>query len=247
MIACKNDKKLYLHEGKSYYLPFEHTICISKQWIWFQKSEPVPVRDLDELEELFYWCTDNDNTLIIDIAPDNKGLIREHEANAAIALAKRIGIQYGKPLPKNGKNISFEKKAKASNVYNNETEKWGAWAAVDGALQSRWATSDTLADLAIELNPNDKFNKISIFEYQDRKSGTDKTDFFSNFRFNRIQAYTIDILKGNEWLTIYRGDEPMGDCKLIRFPNYYSTSKIRLKVLKANAPPSIWEFNVIEK
>lgn len=31
-IAHKADKKQYLHEGKSYYLPFEHTICISKYW-----------------------------------------------------------------------------------------------------------------------------------------------------------------------------------------------------------------------
>jgi alpha-L-fucosidase len=245
-LACKNDKKQYLHEGKSYYLPFEHTICISKQWTWFQKATPVPVRDLDELEELFYWCTDNHNTLVLDIPPDNTGLIREHEANAAISLAKRIGIQPGKPLPKNGKNISFGKNASASNVYNNETTKYGAWAAVDGAMKSRWACSDTLAELVIDLNPADKFNKISIFEYQDRKSRSDKSDFFSNYRFNRIQAYTIDILKDNEWLTIYRGDEPMGDCKVIRFPNSYRTSKIRLKVLKASAPPSIWEFNVID-
>ena len=56
-IAHRNDKKQYLHDGKSYYLPFEHTVCISKEWNWFQKSNPKTVRDLDELEELFYWCT----------------------------------------------------------------------------------------------------------------------------------------------------------------------------------------------
>jgi alpha-L-fucosidase len=58
-IAHKADKKQYLHQGKSYYMPFEHTLCLSKAWNWFQKDPMTPVRDLDELEELFYWCTDN--------------------------------------------------------------------------------------------------------------------------------------------------------------------------------------------
>lgn len=53
--AHKADKKQYLNNGESYYMPFEHTICLSDRWNWFQKKELIPVRDLDELEELFYW------------------------------------------------------------------------------------------------------------------------------------------------------------------------------------------------
>jgi alpha-L-fucosidase len=74
-IAHLADKKQYLHNGQSYYMPFEHTICISKPWSWFQKSKPVPARSLDELEELFYWCTANQNALVIDIPPGPSGLI----------------------------------------------------------------------------------------------------------------------------------------------------------------------------
>ncbi|WP_420511780.1 hypothetical protein, partial [Klebsiella pneumoniae] len=81
--------------------------CLSKAWNWFQKSSIMPVRDLDELEELFYWCTDNDNTLVVNIPPDQTGRIREHEANTIIGLNKRLGIKKGKPLPRNGKFISL--------------------------------------------------------------------------------------------------------------------------------------------
>ncbi len=52
-IAHKNDKKQYLHEGKSYYLPFEHTICISKNWSWFGKKTPVPTRSLMNWKNCF--------------------------------------------------------------------------------------------------------------------------------------------------------------------------------------------------
>jgi Alpha-L-fucosidase./F5/8 type C domain. len=241
MIASKFDKKQYLHNGKSYYLPFEHTICLSKQWSWFQKSMPRPLREIDELEELFYWCTDNGNTLLLDVPPAYTGRIFEHEANQVISLGKRLGLKQGKPLPRNGKFISTNMKTLASS----ETNKNEAWRAVDGAMQTRWESADTLAQLIINLNPAEKFNKLSIFEYQDRKSGTDPRDYISVIRTNRIQEYNIDIWINDKWQTIYHSDESMDDCKVIRFPKKYSTCKIRLNVLKAIAPPSIFEFNVI--
>ncbi len=91
-IAHKLDKKQYLHKGESYYLPYEHTICLSREWTWFKKPNSSLVRDLDELEELFYWCTDNDNMLVINVPPDNTGRIGENEANAVIALGQHLNL-----------------------------------------------------------------------------------------------------------------------------------------------------------
>jgi len=92
------------------------------------------------------------------------------------------------------------------------------------------------------LDEKQAFNKISIFDYPDIKQSKDQ---FSNFRTNRIQSYCVDILKDNAWKTIYMSEQPMGDCKVIHFPTAYKTSKLRLRVLKATAPPSITELNVI--
>lgn len=243
-IAHKSDKKQYLYQGKSYYLPFEHTICLSKAWNWFQKKPMMPVRALDELEELFYWCTDNHNTLVVNVPPDETGQIREHEANAVIELRRRLGIEDGKPLPRNGKFISLGSKAVASSVWNDDNARYGAQYASDGGMQTRWASADTTATLTLALDESEPFNKITIFECCDVKNSDDG---FSNYRVNRIQDYQIDIMEAGEWKTIYRSDEPMGDCKVIRFPYSYRTSQIRLNILKATAAPSIYEFNVIDK
>ncbi|MCU4157879.1 alpha-L-fucosidase [Carboxylicivirga sp. A043] len=241
-IAHKLDKKQYIHKGESYYLPFENTICISKRWNWFQKDNIRPVRELDELEELFYWCTDNDNTLVMNVPPDNTGLIREHEANTIIALGKRLNLRRGELLPRNGEFISLGAKVNVSSTKSNDIDKFGGQLAVDGGMHTRWAASDTLSMLEIMLNPEKSFNKIAIFEYQDSKDGGDG---FSNYRTNRIQSYCIDILLNRGWKTIYMNDEPMGDCKVIKFPHPYRTSKLRFRVLKATALPSIYELNVI--
>lgn len=243
-IAHKFDKKQFSHNNKSYYLPYEHTICLSKRWNWFQKNELIPVRDLDELEELFYWCTDNDNTLVVNVPPDQTGQIREHEANAVISLAKRINLKFNKPLPRNGKFISFNVPVQSTSVYNNDNAKFGAHLAVDGGMQTYWSANDKVVDLELFLDKMQPFNKITIFEFPDMKIADDK---FSTLRTNRIESYCIDIWKNNSWITIYKSDDPMGDCKVIKFPYAYRTSKLKLRVLKATAPPSIAELHIIYK
>ncbi|RYY62430.1 MAG: crotonobetainyl-CoA--carnitine CoA-transferase [Chitinophagaceae bacterium] len=241
MIANPGDKKQYLHNGASYYLPFEHTICLSKRWNWFQKSDQQPVRDLDELQELFYWSTTNKNTLVINVPPDTSGRIREYEANAVIGLGKRLAISRNKPLPGNGRLLSVGKKATASNVYPDQQNLYQAASANDGNLASRWACSDTLASLEIELDAKQPFNRITIFEYQDTRNGADG---FSQRRVNRITEYAIDLLLQGAWQTIYFSDEAMGDCKVIRLPKQYTADRVRLRITKAIAPPSIYEFSV---
>ncbi|WP_315814958.1 alpha-L-fucosidase [Paraflavitalea speifideaquila] len=240
-LAHKFDKKQYLHEGKSYYLPFEHTLCLSQRWNWFQKSMPLPVREPDELEELFYWCTDNNNSLVINVPPDQTGRIREYEALAVINLGKRLGLAGGKPLPRNGRYISLLKPATASSVWPDKDNQYDAAKLTDGNLDSRWASADTLATVEITLDPTQAFNKISIFEYKDTKS---LPDGFSQARLPRIQEYQIDIFQNGQWYTIYYGHEPMGDCKVIRLPRSYHAGKLRLKINRATAPPSIHEINV---
>lgn len=240
MVAHKKDRKQYLYEGKSYYAPFEHTICISKYWDWFAKKDPRPARGLDELEELFYWCTDNGNTLVMNIPPDQTGRIRDHEANTALELCRRLGLSSEKPLPKNGDFISMDAPAEATSCTDGQHD---ARMAVDGGMKTCWMSRDTLAALTVTLDPSESFDKLSIFEYCDAEVASDG---FTTRRTNRIMEYRISILVQGEWRTVYVSDEPMGDCKVIRFPVQYSAEKIRLEVLKASAPPAICEFNVID-
>lgn len=242
-IAHKLDKKQYVYQGESYYLPFEHTLCISKAWTWFQKTKNLPVRDLDELEELFYWCTDNDNTLVINIPPDKTGNIREYEANTVLELAKRLGIKKDQPLPKNGKFISLGSKVIASSVFEGNSQLYDGKYATDGGVQTQWRAADTVATLTILL-PQEPFNKISIFEACEQHVASDG---FTTERLNRIQSYNIEIWENNQWKCIYVSDEIMGDCKVIHFPKTYQTSKLRLNITRASAPPALYEFNVIYK
>ncbi|MBV7530974.1 alpha-L-fucosidase [Chitinophaga sp. sic0106] len=238
------DKKQYLHEGKSYYLPFEHTLCISSRWNWFEKSAELPVRDLDELQELFYWSTANNNSLVINVPPDNTGRIRPYTANAVIELGKRLGLQPNKPLPKNGELISGRQPVTATSTGQYKGNRLEAANINDGNLDSRWEAADSTATIELSLNEAKAFNKISIFEYKDVK---ELPDGFSQIRIPRILQYNIQLLEKGEWKTIFLGEEPMGDCKVINFPQQYRTPKLRLNILKASSLPAISEINVMLK
>jgi alpha-L-fucosidase len=157
-------------------------------------------------------------------------------------LGKRLGLSADKPLPKNGKFISLLKPVAATSEFMDKDKKYSASFVNDGSLDSRWLTADTLAELTIDLDPAEAFNKISIFEYQDTKN---LPDGFSQLRTGRIMEYSIDILREGQWQTVYLGTEPMGDCKVIRLTRSYKTNKLRLKILKATAPPSLYELSVI--
>lgn len=147
-----------------------------------------------------------------------------------------------KALPKNGKFVSMNKPVSASSVWEDNNNQYAGGAVNDGKMNSRWAAKDSLASLEMELNPSESFNKISIFEYQDVKR---LPDGFSQVRISRIQQYSIEIMQLGKWHTIFLSDELMGDCKVIRFPSSYRADKLRLTVLKATAPPSIYELSVI--
>lgn len=244
-IANWNDRKVYTIGGKDYYLPFEHTICLSKQWNWFQKDAIMETREIDELEELFYRAMANNNTLVVNVPPDKRGLLRDNEIETLMKLSERVGLNTADKKLKHNRMkrpISIGRNCRASSEYDDRN--YTADKAFDGGLYERWASKDLTAWLEVDLDPGKAFDRISIFEYMDEEVAPDG---FSRIRVNRITHYTIDAFRNGEWNTIYSSDEPMGDCKVVTFDKPQRAEKLRLNVRGATAPPSIYEFSVYEK
>ena len=236
-MARWDDPKLYMYNDTLRYLTFEHTICLSDRWNWFQKKANLPVRGLDELEELFYLGTSNNNILIVNIPPDETGQLRKHEVNQILSLADRLGIRGGKKkLPKAPQNLSFEKLVVASN----SVEKNPASLANDYSIETYWLAEKDTANLVIDFNEMVSFDRITLFEKYDSKSMGDEFSVLHTFA---IEEYSIDVFDGVKWATIFMGDK-IGACKIIKLPTIHSAQKIRLSILKANKPSGIFHFGV---
>jgi alpha-L-fucosidase len=236
-MARWDDPKLYWYNDTLRYLTFEHTICISDRWNWFQKKAILPVRSLDELEELFYLGTSNNNILIVNIPPDQTGQIRQNEIDQIFALADRLGIRGGKnKLPKAAQNLTFNKPIYASNEKMNNTAKL----ANDFSIETYWLAEKDTASIIIDFKKEISFNKIALFEKFEEKSLGDGFSVIHNFA---IEAYTIDVYHNHKWTTIYSGSK-IEACKIIILQKVVKSNRLRLQILKANKPAGIFHIAV---
>lgn len=87
-LPADNDPKVFTHDGKEYYMPWESTVCISGRWFYHTKDEKY--KTVDELEKLYKQCTKNDNILILNCPPNREGKLRQQDVTLLKELRKRI-------------------------------------------------------------------------------------------------------------------------------------------------------------
>ena len=89
-LPADNDPKVFTHDGKNYYMPWESTICISERW--FYNTTDTKFKSIDELERLYKQCTKNDNILILNCPPNRNGQIRSEDINILKELRTRLNL-----------------------------------------------------------------------------------------------------------------------------------------------------------
>lgn len=83
-----NDPKIFIHDGKKYYMPWESTVCISNKW--FYNTQDHDYKSVDELEKLFYKATQDNNILILNCPPNREGKLRKEDIDILHSLYQRI-------------------------------------------------------------------------------------------------------------------------------------------------------------
>ena len=85
------DPKLFTHNGKAYYMPWESTVCISGKW--FYHTEDTTYKTVDELVGLYVKATAQDNILILNTPPNRDGQLRERDVKLLTDLAKKLNLK----------------------------------------------------------------------------------------------------------------------------------------------------------
>lgn len=238
-LPVENDPKIYKHNGKEYYLPFESTQTISVIGNWFNHPEDTTVRDLDDLEEIFYVATSNDNCLLLNIPPATDGTQNPQAIKNVIALAKRLGIENGKDFPKQLRqplSITTNASTEASSIFKNDTLHYGSDYAIDSDVSTSWVAGDSLAWISVALEDKHTFNSLSIIEGE-----------------NSIREFVIEIEEGDEWIPVYQSgllpenqQESFMGYGVIEFslPELLATDKFRINIRQSNGRPSIYSIRL---
>ncbi len=87
-LPANPDPKLFSHNGKLYYMPWETTVCISQKW--FYNTTDTIYKTPEQLLKLYNIATAQDNILILDLPPNRSGKLREKDRQLVFALKKLI-------------------------------------------------------------------------------------------------------------------------------------------------------------
>lgn len=238
-LPVKNDPKIYRHDGKRYYLPFESTQTISVIGSWFNHPEDTTVRDVDELEEIFYVATTNDNCLLLNIPPATDGTQNPQAVRNITELAARLGIENGKDFPQNPRrprSMTTDARATASSINGNDTLHCGPAYAVDSDVSTSWTAADSAAWITVELDSICTFNHVFIIEGE-----------------NSIRDFDFEIEKDGSWIPVYRsGEIPeshlnsfMGYGTIdFRLPEPLTTDRFRISIRRSNGHPAIYSIRL---
>ncbi len=87
-LPMDDDPKIFTHDGKRYYMPWESTVCLSGRW--FYNTTDKTYKSVDELATLYRQCTKNDNILILNCPPARDGKLRGEDVRLLKELRKKI-------------------------------------------------------------------------------------------------------------------------------------------------------------
>ena len=85
-LPANPDPKLFTHDGKNYYMPWESTICISSKW--FYNTKDTVYKSVGKLLSDYQTATSQNNILILNTPPNREGRIRQKDIDVLMELKK---------------------------------------------------------------------------------------------------------------------------------------------------------------
>ena len=203
------------------WLAAECDVSIRPGWFYHEK-ENVKVKTPAQLLDIYYKSVGRGANLNLNIPPDRRGKINEHDIQSLREFRRILDATFAKDLARDAK-------VTASNTRGN-SQQFGAQNVTDGKRDSYWSTDDTVtaAELVLDLGKPTTFNVISLREYLPLGQ--------------RVEAFALDQWKDDKWQEFAHGTS-IGNRRLIR-SEPITTEKVRLRITKAPVCPTISEFSL---
>jgi alpha-L-fucosidase len=203
----------------THWVPAECDVSIRPGWFYHQ-HEDDQVKTPEQLVDLYYSSVGRGASLLLNLPPDRRGRIHEHDVRALQEFRRVIETTFTT-------NLAAGARAGASN------SRGGAFApgkVLDGSKTTYWATDDDArtASLVLDLRRDASFNVVRLREYLPLGQ--------------RVEAVALDQWLSGGWVE-FATTTSIGNCRLIRGPRI-TTSRVRLRVTQAPACPAIAEVGL---
>ena len=216
----KADTK-YLNSGDPSgpdWVPGECDVSIRPGW-FYHAAEDEKVKSLKQLIDIYYASVGRGCVLLLNVPPDQRGLIHENDAARLREFRKVIDETFRT-------NLARGRPATATG----EAKDHPAGRATDGSASTWWQAADGPAagTLEVDLGAGALFNVIMVQEMITQGQ--------------RIEEFKVEAWDGMRWREIARATT-IGYKRLLRVPDI-QTTKVRLVIAKSRGAPTVREFGL---
>lgn len=205
------------------WLPAEVDVSTRPGW-FYHASEDDEVKTLAQLRQIYFESVGRGANLILNIPPDRRGQIHPTDAANLRAWRQLLEQTFANDLARGAQ-------ASASQTRGDDPA-FAPSRAIDGDSETYWATDDgvTNAKLMLEWGAPVTFGVVRLREWLPLGQ--------------RVRECALDGWQDGKWREIARAHS-IGNARLMEVPAT-TTSKVRLRVTAAVAPPAIAEFGLFE-
>lgn len=212
-------RRKLLSQERPYYLvwyPAETDVSIRPSWVYRPEERP---RSLDELLDIYYNSIGRNSVLLLNFAPDTRGLIPDEDIKRVQELRLVLDATFDE-------NFAFGAEISASD----EKEGHPAAAALDGDPETYWTTADGIAEPALELRIDSPktFNRVVLQE---------------NIQVGqRCEGFVLQARNAAGWTKFSEGTT-IGYKRILRTADI-TTDAIRLVITGSRASPTLGELGL---
>ncbi len=210
-----------LPEGSAlgrFYVPGECDVSIRPGWFW-RASENARVKSPRRLLDLYEASVGRNCTLLLNVPPDDRGLIHENDVKALTGMRTLVDRVYSTSLVPAGAT------ATASSTLGGETDGFRAARVLDADLDSWWAPAGEArtGSLTVALGAPVTFDRVRLQEYVALGQ--------------RVSLFEIEAEVDGRWQRIATGTT-IGHTRIVATA-VTTTSRVRVTIHDARGVPMI--------
>jgi alpha-L-fucosidase len=207
-----------------WWYPAEVNMPILNGWFWVPHKRP---RSVPQLVDYFYQSVGRNGNMLLNLSPDNRGLIPDNQLAALGGMAQVVNETFAA-------NLAIGGKLTADN--SNPTN--GPALAMDGNLDTWWeaAPGNTSATVTLTLPAAVNFDVVSLQEAVDHRS-------------QRIESFGVETWSGSEWVAASAGEPTttVGYKRLIRLKSPVSANQVRIVIKSSRIEPTLAEVGLFKQ
>lgn len=198
--------------------PAEADVPILHGWFW---SASKAVRTTTELIDIYYASVGRNANLLLNLSPDNRGLIPDNQLTPLRGMSSVIRQTFSN-------NLAEGSSASASSTLGGQDSQL----TLDGDLDTWWepAAGITTPTLTVVLPEARAFDHVVLQEA-------------IATRGQRIENIAVDTWNGSTW-TQRATATTVGHKRIVRFASVVTSDRIRIRVTQSRLEPSLAEVSV---